>query len=259
MIDLREVVYAGSRNLYEHMVPAVKSLLAHTAVDRVWLLIEDDEFPYSMPGCVQTVNVGHQTIFRGNSPNIRTWFTYVCLLRAAYSKVLPESVETVLQLDIDTVVNDDLSPLWAIDLSDSYFAAVPEHLGGHRPYGPKYYNAGVMLINLHKVREDGVEDVMIDLLNREKLPYIDQDAWNKVGAATAIDLPVRYNECFVTGYTDHPAIVHYAGVKDWATSRSLERAEYLSAALQLSWREVLLAQERLLNPTSPERPDTAMD
>lgn len=255
---MREVVYSGSRNLYEHMVPAVKSLLYHTDVDRVWLLIEDDEFPFSLPGCVRTVNVGNQTVFRRDGPNMRSQFTYLALMRAAYTKVLPESVETVLQLDVDTVVTDDLSPLWAVDLSDSYFAAVPEHLGTFKPYGDKYYNAGVMLINLERTRRDGLDDAMIAFLDRERAPYIDQDAWNKYAARYAVDLPVRYNETFVTGYTEDPAIVHYAGVKDWAANRTMERAEYLAAARQMSWREVLLAQEKLSTPTSPGRPCTVM-
>ena len=38
-------VYAGTRNVYHNMAVAAKSLLCHTQMDRVWILIEDDEVP----------------------------------------------------------------------------------------------------------------------------------------------------------------------------------------------------------------------
>ena len=41
----RVAVYMGTRNYYDMMVIAAKSLLSHTRMDRVWFLIEDDEFP----------------------------------------------------------------------------------------------------------------------------------------------------------------------------------------------------------------------
>ena len=43
-------VYAGTRNLYEQMYVCVKSLMANTIMDKVYLLIEDYEFPYEVGG-----------------------------------------------------------------------------------------------------------------------------------------------------------------------------------------------------------------
>lgn len=47
------VVYAGTRNVYHNMVVAAKSLLNHTQMDRVWFLIEDDEFPEELPDVIR--------------------------------------------------------------------------------------------------------------------------------------------------------------------------------------------------------------
>ena len=78
-------VYAGTRNLYEQMFVCLKSLLANTRMDRVYLLIEDDEFPYSLPDVCRIMNVSEQQFFPSGSPNftsprtgrsapgIRTW------------------------------------------------------------------------------------------------------------------------------------------------------------------------------------------
>ena len=53
-------VYAGTRNLYEQMYVCLKSLLVNNAMDRVYLLIEDDEYPYTVPENVIPVNVSEQ-------------------------------------------------------------------------------------------------------------------------------------------------------------------------------------------------------
>ena len=55
----------------------------------------------------------------------------------------------------------------------------------------------------------------------------DQDAWNIVGAETAVDLPVRFNETKYTGITDNPAIVHFAGVRDWYNNHKMFRHKYI--------------------------------
>ena len=51
------------------------------------------------------------------------------------------------------------------------------------------------------------------------MPYIDQDAINwlnaEMGGKVALDLGIRYNECFVTGESMRPAVVHAAGEKRW--------------------------------------------
>ena len=98
-----------------------------------------------------------------------------------------------------------------------------EHLGKFRPYGPKYYNLGVAMLNLREIRESGIDKQLAELLNKEELPYIDQDAWNKLGMERSAELPARYNECFATGRTEHPAIFHYAGILHWHHEPLVER------------------------------------
>ena len=66
--------YTGTRNLYEMMVPAVKSIICNSDVDEVWLFIEDDKFPdeYGMPSeIVKTRNVSDQIYFAENGPNMK--------------------------------------------------------------------------------------------------------------------------------------------------------------------------------------------
>ena len=96
-----------------------------------------------------------------------------------------------------------------------------------------------MMINLKQIREDRIEDELIRMLNTVKLSYIDQDAWNAVCGSKAEHMEVQYNESFVTGYTEKPAIVHYAGIRDWQASTRCCRREYLKKYREMSWREVM--------------------
>ena len=231
---MRAAAYTGTRNLYEHMIPAMKSLMINSPVDKIYLMIEDDEFPYPVPDCVEVINLNDHMLFH-DGPNMNTQFTPYCMMRAATAKLLPKNLDRVLQLDVDTLVEDSLEELWNTDLEGKYFGAVPEYLGTFKPYGPVYYNCGVMLLNLEEIRRTDIEDRMIELLQTEKMPYIDQDAWNKLGVDKAQPVPVRFNETFCNGKTERPAIVHFAGYKNWTTDTWMPRAGRLRTYRCAAW------------------------
>ena len=86
----RVAVYAGTRNIYNNMVVAARSLLWHTRMDRVVFLIEDDTFQEPLPSVIETMNVSGQEFFPQDGPNYQSRWTYMTLMRL----VLPETVET---------------------------------------------------------------------------------------------------------------------------------------------------------------------
>ena len=214
------VAFSASRNLYPWLPMAYESLLEHNPQARVELFIEDEALPYAVPEGVRCHDVSGQGFFDETCANWKTAFTYLSLIRVCYTKLLPEC-ERVISMDVDTITCESLQPIWDIDFSGGeYFAAVPEHLSQWKPYGSgKYYNAGMVLFNLKAMREEGADDRLIAFLTREKVPYIDQDAINwlngEMGGRKALDLGIRYNECFVTGESLRPAVVHAAGEKRW--------------------------------------------
>lgn len=235
---VKTAVYSGSRNLYPDMVTAAKSLVANSGVEAVHFLIEDDKFPFELPDIVQCRNISDQTWFGPNCANWNTSFTYMSLIRVCYTYLFP-GLSRILQLDVDTIVDDDITGLWDIEMGSSLFAAVPEHLSKYKPYGDVYYNIGVAMFELDKMRSHGIDEKLVDFLNLKKVKYIDQDAWNWFAASNATELDVRYNESFVTGYTDKPAIVHFAGRKKWQNSPAMPRREYIRKYAEMSWEEVL--------------------
>lgn len=228
-----KVVYSASRNLYPYLYPSIISLLEHNDVERIYLLLEDDRFPKNLPELPKECsiyNVTEQKFFDKNGPNFRTRFTYLSLLRTAYSKMF-RKLDKIIQLDVDTVVTDSLKPIWDIDISDSYFAAVREPERDNGKYGARYFNIGVAVFNLNKIRKDKADDKAINMLNTKAYTFIDQDVWNIIGSDTATELDVRYNETRFTGLTDNPAVVHFAGYKRWWNNTEMPRYEYLKKYL----------------------------
>lgn len=226
-----DVIYTASRNLYPYLPGVYRSLLDHNPKARVWLFIEDDQLPYETPKQVRVVNVSGQKFFGPKCPNIKTNFTYLAMIRATYALLftgkannygipkLPK-LDKILQLDVDTIVCENLKPLWDVDMTGKWMFAVKEANSDWKPFGGKiYYNAGVVLFNLEQMREDNVCYELIEYLNTRKALYIDQDAINYAlhlhGYDKCLNMGSRYNETLFTGQSLSPAIVHYAGEKKW--------------------------------------------
>ena len=203
----RVVVYAGNRRYYHNLVAACKSLLFHTRVDRVYFLIEDDEYPDYLPNIVRCINVSGQKIFQMNGPNMHSYYSYMTTLRAGLTKLLPNE-DLVLWLDPDTVVYEDISGIWNYDVSSYYFAAVQETRNNDHEKHP-YYNAGVMLMDLRAMRQDGVDDRIINEINTKHYKHLEQDVLNYLCDGKILDLPCEYNSSFVSDHCMSPKVIHF--------------------------------------------------
>ena len=136
----------------------------------------------------------------------------MALIKAAFTKIFPE-IDTVLSLDVDTIVNENVSDLWDIDISNYYIAAVKEPKKTYSDF--IYINVGVALFNLKKLREDKKDDEIIYLLNSIKLDYPEQDAINILCQKYIYSLPGDYNINNYTKEASHRKIIHYAAIKNW--------------------------------------------
>ena len=218
------IVYAMTRNVYEQAVPSIRSLMHHNPKAKVFLVIEDDTFPYELPCDPTIINVSEQGFFSEDGPNFKNRFTYINLMKVCYQELL--SVNKVIHLDIDTIVCDSLEGLWKTDLKGKWFGAVPQYRGDYVQTGDAYYNCGVMVINLQQMRKDEATNELGYYVGNVPTMYADQDAWN-LHTDKAVPVPARFNENWATGETDDPAIVHYCGISDWYTNPHLYRKEYL--------------------------------
>lgn len=216
--DKKYVCYSLTRNYYRHLQVSLASLVHwNPKLTKIFLLIEDDELPFSVPKNCEIINISGQTVFPDDYINASDYHTYACAIRVAHYKFLPEYVDRVLALDCDTIICDDLSSLWDIDLKGKWFAGGLELEHNYRPYGDDFYNGGVFLHNLDKQREDNSADLMVRFLIYNKVPNLDEEVLNKyaVPAGKAVPFSTRYNENRFDGFTNDPAIVHYVGIAGW--------------------------------------------
>ena len=207
---MKHAVYTGSRNLYADMVTCCKALLRNSDVDRIWLLVEDDEFPYELPPEITAIDVSGQTFFDPDGPNMGSRYTYLAMMRAALCHVLP-GVDKVLSMDCDTIAVRDVSSVWDTPMDGCYFAAARER---HRCYeGLLYTNTGVALYDLDYLRQ-GKADEVIDCLNRRRYTWVEQDVFNYLCQGRIALMDGNYN---ANDWTEHPdpRLLHFAGHADW--------------------------------------------
>ena len=206
---MKAAVYSGTRNVYQDMIPSMKSLLEHSDVDKIYFLIEDDKFPYDLPVEVECINISNQTYFSKNGPNFDNVCTYMVLLRAAYTKIFPH-LDKILTIDNDTIVNENISELWDLDLTNYYLAAVEEKELSEEE--GSYFNMGVAMLNLKKIREEKKDDELILALNTYWYRYKEQDCFNEFFRGQALILPSDYNCSIRSSEPQHEKITHFAAL-----------------------------------------------
>lgn len=116
-----------------------------------------------------------------------------------YKFFIPEilkDLDKVLFLDGDIIVKTDLAELYNTALKDFYAAAVKDcNSIKYRIFGGdyRYFNSGVMLLNLVKMRDDNTKDKMIEYRKKGLNRLMDQDAFNYVFGKSVLFLPFKYN------------------------------------------------------------------
>lgn len=109
-------------------------------------------------------------------------------IRLYLSSIL-HNLDNVLYLDNDTIVDGDINELfdyvepnksYAAEDSNSIFFRHPSKLKkrGLLKSKNKYFNAGVLFLDLVNIRDNNLEEKMIDFLHKEKISFADQDVLN---------------------------------------------------------------------------------
>jgi lipopolysaccharide biosynthesis glycosyltransferase len=190
------------------------------------------------------------------------------------ARLLPPHVHKLIWLDCDLIVRGDLSGMWDIDLVEHHILAVQDMvvpyvssrhgLAGYRDLGfapdTKYFNAGVMVVNLDAWREDRIGERVVAYLrdHRREVVFWDQQGLNAVLAGKWGELDPRWNQ--IAGVSGRaffrishlpsevyqevlrdPWIIHFGGtLKPWLyhnanPSRALF-FEYLDRTAWAAWR-----------------------
>lgn len=252
------IVCAGNRNFIIPMKVMLKSLAVNTRKNvEIFVLNKewkgDDKIDF-----IETFS---------NNKNISIKFldmeSYECLnhfkttknipiesyFRLFLPEVLPDNVEQIIYLDGDIIVEGDIEELWNIPIGEHALMAVSEMfyeahyvsspLALHTfkklniPEKSKYFNAGVLKINIKKWKENNIAKRIIDYLieNKDEVLWHDQDGLNAVLWNDWGELPSEWNvmtalfreedfaridmsketACYIM---KNPKIIHYTNSKE---------------------------------------------
>ncbi|MFI2710825.1 glycosyltransferase family 8 protein [Micromonospora sp. NPDC018662] len=178
-----------------------------------------------------------------DNPNYN-WWTSASLRRLHLAEVVPESVERVLYLDADTLAVEDVTALHDTDLQGRCLAAVgvdrppgywPEALAaaGDRRTHTRYFNSGVLVLDLHRWREQrvGPRAAALYQAHERVLRHPDQDTLNILLDDQWVGVDPRWNRLVqyhrgdpfglerMAALDTDEGILHFGGrVKPWHDS-----------------------------------------
>lgn len=169
----------------------------------------------------------------------------ISLQKIFIPEYLPQ-VDKALYLDADTLVQQDLTAVYEEDVSAIYGRAVkdglmfeaPEHMAElNLEWRNFYFNSGVMLLNLSKMRKDNIVRQAVVYFNTHTEVYGDQDILNVIFKDKVKPLSYKYNcnskffeeqkPAFLSKFYEEnipinplevykkAAILHFAGHKPW--------------------------------------------
>ena len=211
---------------------------------------------------------------------IRVEYGIATFYRLAIPEILP-TLEKVIYLDCDVIVRHSIADLWAYDVSDYYLGAVPD-LIDYLPFSSRkhkhllhgkddfcYFNTGVMLLNLKKIRQDKFFQQCISWLEKhgDRAKYCDQDGLNAILLGAFMRLHPKWNvqtpmywpggrrvlkrlDDMPLALFD-PSIIHFTtGDKPWKQYSFCKwKSLFHRYRLQTPWRDSSLFESQQLNIT----------
>lgn len=145
---------------------------------------------------------------------------------------LDKSIERVLYLDADSLILGSFKELWGTDIEDYYLAGVldvgPDYVKTAVGLSKdvEYINAGVLLINLKKWREEDVESRFIEFLEENDMEVYnnDQGIINATLSEKILIVNPRFNLMSPFLEKDYEDVIKWNGLKNYYNKRIIENA-----------------------------------
>lgn len=210
------VLFSGNTTVFDGVLTCVLSILKKTKSDEPFrFYIYTMDLPRIKPEYVaisnekiqfltdivrkynkdnQVVKVDVTDIYEtefGGCPNEGAYCSPYTLLRL-FADIVPDMPDKLLYLDIDIMFNKDIRLLYDIDVTDYEYAAARDHYGKYL-INPNYINAGVLLLNLKKIKETKLLEKSRQLIKTKKLMFADQSAVYRSTTRKKM-LPQKFND-----------------------------------------------------------------
>lgn len=239
----------------------IQSIIEHSTSKIVFHILHDSTLNEINRRKLETVvkNSGNDIMFHKIEINIFDTiemgrFSVGALFRVMLPSII-QNQKKIIYLDADLFVNRDIKELWDIDVSDYCLAAVRDNTtikGLATPYAvamgqtsrENYFNSGVLVMNLEKMRSNGntYQMVMEYLKANKKSQLPDQDALNAIYAGKCLLLDEVWNYFIdevrkVENTKLEKKIYHYAATKLALYFKNDVDKAYYQTILRTPWGE----------------------
>ena len=171
---------------------------------------------------VRFVKVSDRLDKLGHMLHLRDYYTHATYFRFFIPALFPH-YEKGVYLDCDVVLKKDVAELYRTPLEGAMLAAAPEEVMlKYDVFGryteavleiprTEYFSAGVLVMNLEKMRRVKLEEQFVSLLGRRKFPVTqDQDYLNVLCRGDFVMLSTDWNTTsFPDATAKAPSLIHY--------------------------------------------------
>ena len=248
---MKNILFSGNEKVFDGMLTCMLSILMRTESTEPFCFfiftmdvshlradylpvsgqqaryLEEVAKTYNPENQVRRIDVTdlYQQEFAG-CPNEGAYCSPYTLLRLL-ADLIPDVPDKLLYLDVDLLFQHDISLLYDIDVKGYEYAAARDHYGKYL-LNPNYINAGVLLLNMKRIKETCLFEKARELLRKKKLLFADQDAIYRNTTSKKM-LPQRFNDQkFLHKHTVvrhfskrlfYLPYPHTANIKQWDVSR----------------------------------------
>ena len=272
----KTIVLAGDRNYTTQLEITIKSILYHNRDVKIYILNQDimpdwfrkpRKIARMLGSDIIDVKLPEQAVFQG-------WETREYISPMTYARYfIPDYIfeDKVLYLDSDLIVNQSLEPLFEIDFYEYLLAAAWDTDG-------VTFNAGVMLINNKKWRQEKLKERLIEQsivtlkeVDEGKFENFngDQTILNQVCFNRWLELDRGYNlqvghdvTAFYNKWENYfnelvsPSIIHFVSYrKPWTTLIANRYRDLWWEFHDLEWTQILqhhVGEFELISPLDKE-------
>lgn len=269
-VSMIPIFFAADADYFRHVGAAMVSILENNPSPAFGfhLLTDGDEGPESRKirsslEPYENVSIDFHRVDPGimepfQNSATRNYISVQTYYRCLLPELFPE-IDKAIYLDGDLVVDGDLSGLWTTDVRSHYVAGCVDRSEFTAFHSDKrrlgidasspYVNAGVLLMNLKKLREDGMVEKMIVAAREFEDVFVqgDQDILNYTLQNGIKVVDDRYNwtsEHVLRNWARpsgvEPCIHHFTGsVKPWTENRICfhsGKSKYFHYLSKTPWR-----------------------
>ena len=236
------VAYSTDDNYAQHVGVSMFSLFENNKeFEEITVYIIENSISINNKEKLQSVckRYGRQIVFVDFSKfsnslklNIGNSISISSYARLFLASMLPEEVGKAIYLDCDSIVYSSIKGLWDTDITDYYIAGVSDTVSDETKFQVgvdieyPYINAGMILINIKKWRDENIEGKLIEFIESHngRVFHHDQGTINGVLHKRCFIVHPKYNVMTIFFTMSREQIINYYGLKSYYSETELKEA-----------------------------------